>query len=179
MLAMGLGNIVMTIMAVVTLSIGVYLNKVGTKEFTASTEVQAPSVLSEETQVPEVIVTPTPLESPVPTIIPKPVNTPKPTVIPQNTTSNLNDFIYTGATINVQTANSLTLASSEDPKKIISWYQEKLKQLQFAALSVASSNTNGNYSTKMAAAKEKLKLDIEILKPASASSTIIKINLSN
>lgn len=160
----------MTAIAVITLSIGVYFNKIGTKPFRPA-EIQAPSVLSEETQI-DFSPSPTSTSTSLPTPVTTPIASAKPKSL-------LDSFIYTEAALSNRSSAYLTLVSSSDPKAIIAWYQNKLKQINMPATSVASTNTNGNYVTKMAAASADAKINIEISKVQDQSVTKIIVSLSN
>lgn len=171
----------MIAMALATVGIGVYISRFNTQELLTQ-EVQAPDVLSEATTLPsptpDIIVSPTPvIDSSTPTAQPTVTTTPQ--IQTNSSEINLAIFIYPGATINSQSQTQMSLSSNASADEIINWYKNKLLSLDMPAKSIASTNTNGNYKTSMAGAKNNIKVEIEISKPADSSTASIKVNLTN
>lgn len=171
----------MIVMALATVGIGVYISRFNTQDLLTQ-EVQAPDVLSEATTLPSL--TPDPSISPT-TVAASATPTAQPTVAttPQIQISsseiNLTNFIYPGATVNSQDQEQISLSSNDSANEIITWYKNKLLSLDMPAKSIASTNTNGNYKTSMAGAKNNIKVEIEISKSADSSTASIKVNLTN
>lgn len=166
-------------MALATVGIGVYISRFNTQDLLTQ-EVQAPDVLSEATTLPSL----TPDPSIIPTIIASATPTAQPTVAPTpqiqiSSEINLTTFIYPGATVNSQDQAQISLSSNDSANEIITWYKNKLLSLDMPAKSIASTNTNGNYETSMAGAKNNIKVEIEISKPADSSTASIKVHLTN
>jgi hypothetical protein len=89
--------------------------------------------------------------------------------------SNIDRFIYPGATINSKSQTTASLTSSADPGAITSWYKDKLSSLGFNATSFVTTNSNNNVLNKLVVAKNSQEVRVDIKKSASESKTTITI----
>lgn len=176
-------NIVLTILAVITLVGGIYFNKQGTAGFRAQ-EVQAPEVLSQETDSNQPELPPLPEEpqitstpSPKPTVKPTPLVTPAPSSLAPNSSASLDSFIYPGASVVSRSSSKLTLTSGENPNTVKNWYKNKFKELDMNAVASTQNNVNGNVKNKLAGDNGQTNAEIEITKDSGASLTTIIVEL--
>lgn len=168
---MGLGQIFLSIIAVVTLGIGVYLNQKDTENFIAQ-EVQAPQtqVLSESDE-----------SSPSPTATPSPsphsvdMNMASPT--PQPVQINQSTWFYPSAQITNTSSSKTTLISSDNPDTIVDWYKSKFKSQNLNVKTTVRTVTNDNYLAKLAGADSNLEVNIEVKKDSAATQTTISLQV--
>lgn len=168
---MSAANALLTVMALVTLVLGVVINKKGTDDF-RNQIVQAPEqpeVLSEISEE-----SPSPLPSISPTHIPQ--KTSQPTIAP-TAAFDISVFVYPGGTVIERSTSHLAITSTDSPNNIIPWYKEKISEYKFSAKSFASTNTNGNFLTKMAGSGADGELKVEIRKAAADTVTLIEVDL--
>lgn len=166
---MGLAQVIMIVLALVTLGTGVVLNQKDTY----------PEVLSEadnfesETQTPQPtsMATPTPTSQPLPT----PHNTPTPAT---TTDTNLSSLFYPGASVVSTDGNTARLTSSANPDTIFSWYLEQFKLKKLNAISSSKTSVNNNFQAKLAGADGSINIEVEITKPANQSTVVLALKLT-
>lgn len=163
-------EIVLTIISVVTLAIGVFLNQRGTSDL-ANFEVQAPSVLSQEDEIKEES---TP--SPTPSLKPTPIATPVPqNLIPKELIVTTNSWIYPNSKILINSASNIELSSTDETTQITAWYKKLIETEGFKSKSYSQTNTNGNILNVLSVSKDSLSKSIQISKSNNSSETLITI----
>lgn len=90
-------------------------------------------------------------------------------------TFNLSDFKYPNSSQVGSVANGIKLESSDDPKIVTDWYEEKIKSLGFKSKSFVKTNTNGQILNKLVAASVDKEVRVEIEKSAGSSKVIITV----
>lgn len=174
-------NIVLTCLAVVTLVIGVYFNRIGTNRFRA-TVVESPDVLSDETSepLPTPNVSPSPSPTPVATTTPTPTNKPQPSSAP-NISAELSNFIYPGSTISSQTGKSVVMTSSDIPNTIMGWYNNKLNSMHLSGRKADVKNNVNNgedsYKALLSGSNEDINIRVEITKNGSDARAKISVTI--
>lgn len=168
----------LTFLSVITLAISVVLTKTNTKNFqnNIAQAPESPQVLS-ETAPP---VTPNPSPSQTPSATAKPTFTPKATATPAPAKAafDISVLIYPEGAVIERSSTHLAIESTDSPNNINAWYKQMVNKYKGSSKSFSSTNTNGNFLTKMAAAGADGELTIEIKKAAPDTITLIEVDLS-
>lgn len=86
---------------------------------------------------------------------------------------NLSDFKYPNSSSVGSVENGIKLESSDDPKAVTDWYEEKIRSLGFKSKSFVKTATNGNILNKLVAASASKEVRVEIEKSAGSSKVSI------
>ena len=117
--------------------------------------------------------------SPTPTLRPGKTFEPKaqPTTVSASTNTNdgISDMIYPGSSVNSDSANSLSLTSSDNVDSITSWYKSKIKSKNLSTNSFVATNSNNNVLNKLVGAGGNFTIDVEITKKPGDSVVQIKV----
>lgn len=97
----------------------------------------------------------------------------------QATSTDNSEFVYPGSVVSTLSKTNLTITSTDDPTKITTWYENKIKSEGYNASSFAKTNTNGNVLNKLAGGGIAGKIEVEIKKDSGDKFTKINISLDN
>lgn len=119
--------------------------------------------------------TPSPSSLPSPTPTSSPIPTPSATVIIKQEVGDLSNFKYPNSSQVGSLENGIKLESSDDPKVITDWYEEKIRSLGFKSKSFVKTNTNGQVLNKLVAASAEKEVRVEIAKSAGSTKVLITV----
>lgn len=162
---------ILTILVVTLTVIITVQNTIKDSEKKTNTSLTKPSPT--KSQDPSSTLTPTPSEVFQPTSR-QPTSTP--TSKPDQPSQTIWDFQYPGSDVISKTETTVTLESSDDPKKITDWYKDKIKAMNMNVNTFVQTSTNGNVLNKLVGANGEAEVRIEITK--QNGSQIVKISAS-
>lgn len=149
---------------------------VATTEATPSAEVQG-----EETETVEIDmedeslpVTLTSTPTPQNTLTPSSTNTPQPTIT-KNTVS-ISDYVYPGATVKSNSANSTLLEVSGNVDTVTDWYKAKIKSQGMNITNFVVTKTNDVTKNVLVGGKNGEDVDIEITQ--SGANGVVRIEVA-
>lgn len=126
------------------------------------------------TPTPTTTVTPTSQPTTVPkTVTSTPTITPSPTIKPNQTSQTISDFQYPASIVVSKTDNTITLESTDDPKKITDWYKDKIKSMNMNVTTFVQTSINNNILSKLVGANGNQEVRVEISK--QNNNAVVKI----